>query len=151
SDNSDEINPPPLEKFTINHGRLFLNDPEANYMLPSDKEALEGEALGHLTRRYLWGGNYSSPIEDKLLNDYPSSTFVGVDINPDVLPSDNQRPSNVGFIECNVILGIPFPSNTFDFVFMCGMWGALTLSQWPQLIKEIVRVLKYGGWIELLE
>ncbi|CAG8507929.1 31119_t:CDS:2 [Gigaspora margarita] len=181
SDNLDEINTPILEKFTIHHGRIFLNDPESNYILPCDKRAIQGDALGHFTRKQLWDGNFSSPIEKKLLDggatvleignagetsvtsvncrhwtvemalDYPSSTFVGIDLNPEMFPSDNQRSSNVGFIECNVIQGIPFPSNTFDFIFMCRMWGAFTGSQWPKLINEIVRVLKYDGWIEIVE
>ncbi|KAF0553905.1 S-adenosyl-L-methionine-dependent methyltransferase [Gigaspora margarita] len=171
SDNLDEINTPVLEKFKIHHGRIFLNDPESNYILPCDKRAIQGDALGHFTRKQLWDGNFSSPIEKKLLDgatvleigcgaghwtvemalDYPSSTFVGIDLNPEMFPSDNQRSSNVGFIECNVIQGIPFPSNTFDFIFMCRMWGAFTGSQWPKLINEIVRVLKYDGWIEIVE
>ncbi|CAG8826220.1 27801_t:CDS:2, partial [Racocetra persica] len=31
------------------------------------------------------------------------------------------------------------------------MWSAFTESQWSELIKDIVRVLKYDGWIESLE
>ncbi|RIB24494.1 S-adenosyl-L-methionine-dependent methyltransferase [Gigaspora rosea] len=172
SDNNlDEKNPPILEKFSIHHGRIFLNDPESNYILPCDKRAIQGDALGHFTRKQLWDGNFSSPVEKKLLDgatvleigcgaghwtiemalDYPSSTFVGIDLNPEMFPTDNQRSPNVGFIECNVIQGIPFPSNTFDFVFMCRMWGAFTGSQWSTLINEIVRVLKYDGWIEIVE
>ncbi|CAG8750148.1 1139_t:CDS:2 [Dentiscutata erythropus] len=172
SDNLDEITNPLLEKFKVCHGRTFLNNSlESNYYFPCDKETIEIGALGHLTRKQLWDGNYSSPTEEKLLSgatvleigcgggywtvemalDYPSSTFVGIDINSDLFPSDNQRPSNVGFLECNVILGIPFPLNTFDFVFVCNMWAAFTEPQWDQLIKEIVRVLKYDGWLEMVE
>ncbi|CAG8588588.1 12368_t:CDS:2 [Racocetra fulgida] len=83
--------------------------------------------------------------------DYTSSTFIGIDIDSTQFPSDNMHPSNVAFLTCNLTHGIPFPPETFDFVHMSMMCCALTESQWFQLIKEMVRVLKPGGWIELLE
>ncbi|CAG8752219.1 9917_t:CDS:2, partial [Racocetra fulgida] len=50
--------------------------------------------------------------------EYPSSTFIGIDINSSYFPLNDKCPPN---------------------------------SQWSELIKDIVRVLKYDGWIESLE
>ncbi|CAG8778533.1 20346_t:CDS:2, partial [Dentiscutata erythropus] len=83
--------------------------------------------------------------------EYPSSLFIGIDIDPSNFPSSDQCPSNVCFITCNAIYGIPFPQNTFDFVNMSMMWGAFSEDQWIIVIKELVRVLKQGGWVELTE
>ncbi|CAG8780948.1 10709_t:CDS:2, partial [Racocetra persica] len=56
---------------------------------------------------------------------YPSSTFIGIDINYFYFPLNDKCPPNVGFLTSN--------------------------SQWFELIKDIVRVLKYDDWIKSLE
>ncbi|CAG8531173.1 24875_t:CDS:2 [Cetraspora pellucida] len=140
--------------------RTFLKDDETKYILPSDKKEVEREAISYTIRKHLFGGNYCSPVEKKLKAgfwvvdmglDYSSSTFVGIDLGSTQFPSDNMHPSNVGFLACNITHGIPFPPETFDYVHLSMMCCALTESQWSQLIKDMVRVLKYDGWIEIIE
>ncbi|CAG8812722.1 6483_t:CDS:2, partial [Cetraspora pellucida] len=40
---------------------------------------------------------------------------------------------------------------TFDFVHLSMMFSAFTELQWSELINDVVRVLKYDGWIESSE
>ncbi|RIA86567.1 hypothetical protein C1645_829077 [Glomus cerebriforme] len=80
--------------------------------------------MSHLLVKYLWKSNFSSPIHDKLTNErtwlldmakmYPKATFIGIDISP-IFPKTNL--SNVTFFVTNVLNGLPFENNTFDFVF----------------------------------
>ncbi|CAG8714611.1 5690_t:CDS:2, partial [Racocetra fulgida] len=86
-----------------------------------------------------------------MATEFPSSTFIGIDVDSSFFPPSDKCPPNVCFLTCNVTFGIPFPMETFDFVYLGMMWSAFTESQWSELIKDIVRVLKYDGWIESLE
>lgn len=65
--------------------------------------------------------------------EYPQSTFVGIDMSP-IFPTED-RPQNAGFIECNVLYGLPFPSNTFDFIHQRLLHAAFTEEQWMKVIK----------------
>ncbi|CAG8559140.1 14807_t:CDS:2 [Racocetra fulgida] len=83
--------------------------------------------------------------------EYPSSTFIGIDVNSSFFPPSDKYPPNVCFLTSNVTYGIPFPKETFDFVYLSMMYSAFTEQQWSELTKDIVRVLKYDGWVESLE
>ncbi|CAG8552550.1 21542_t:CDS:2 [Cetraspora pellucida] len=75
--------------------------------------------------------------------------FVGVDIAP-LYPSEI-HPTNVKFRQANVLSGLPFEDETFDFVYMRFMTFAFTINDWERALKEISRVTKKGGYIELME
>ncbi|KAF0477722.1 S-adenosyl-L-methionine-dependent methyltransferase [Gigaspora margarita] len=161
-----------LDKFKKIDGRDFFDIEDLNYVLPSDKLEAERANLSYILRKHLWRSNYSSPITEmlekggaKILDigcgsgdwiidmaiEYPSSTFIGIDVDSSFFPPIDKCPPNVCFLTCNVTYGIPFPKETFDFVFMSMMFAAFTEPQWSDLFEDIVRVLKYDGWVESLE
>ncbi|CAG8769312.1 1086_t:CDS:2, partial [Gigaspora rosea] len=80
---------------------------------------------------------------------YPLVEIVGLDISP-VQPTQI-KPKNFNFVKANVMEGLPFEDNTFDFVFQRYMFTGCIKKKWPYLINEIVRVLKPGGFLELSE
>jgi len=64
----------------------------------------------------------------------------------------NEKPSNVEFVEYNVLDGLPFNNNSFDYVFARALVAAYTRPQWTELaIPEYTRVTKPGGGVELME
>ncbi|RIB14987.1 S-adenosyl-L-methionine-dependent methyltransferase [Gigaspora rosea] len=154
----------------IFNGRKFLNDDEVNYLLPSDKAEADREAISYAIRRRLFQRYFFSPIEEKLNTgatvldigcgpglwmrdvglDHPSSTFIGIDVDTTQFPPHDRHPSNVGFLGCNATHGIPFPPETFDFVHISMMCTAFTESQWYQVVRDVGRVLKYNGWVEII-
>ncbi|CAG8476759.1 23083_t:CDS:2 [Dentiscutata erythropus] len=161
-----------LDSYKTCNGRRFLNDDDINCIFPSDKVELERSTLSHLLNKHQWKGNFRSPIKEKLKMggatildvgcgpglwvidmalEYPTSLIIGIDIDSSNFPSSDQCPSNVCFLACNAIHGIPFPQNTFDFIHMSMMWGAFTEDQWVVVIKDLVRVLNHDGWIEFTE
>ncbi|RIB07284.1 S-adenosyl-L-methionine-dependent methyltransferase [Gigaspora rosea] len=77
---------------------------------------------------------------------YPLVEIVGLDISP-VQPTQI-KPKNFNFVKANVMEGLPFEDNTFDFVFQRYMFTGCIKKKWPYLINEIVRVLKPGGFLE---
>ncbi|CAG8612279.1 691_t:CDS:2, partial [Gigaspora rosea] len=80
---------------------------------------------------------------------YQGSTFIGIDISP-IFPT-GIKPPNLTFYATNVLKGLPFPDNHFDFVYMRNLIIAFTEDEWNTVIGELIRVVKPGGWIELME
>ncbi|RUS22551.1 hypothetical protein BC937DRAFT_88546 [Endogone sp. FLAS-F59071] len=79
--------------------------------------------------------------------DYPNSHFTGVDISgvfPTIL-----LPANCVFQLADTVQGLPFEDETFDFVFQRNMVFCFTLEDWAVVARELKRVTKRGGYIEL--
>jgi len=139
--------------------------------MPDDNEENDTLQRQHFLFRYLWKSNFCSPIEDLLkrgnckildigcgpgawlmecANDYPRSEFVGIDIATS-FPTQI-KPRNTTFHQGNILNGLPFEDETFDFVHMRLMVGAFSEREWITIvIPEIIRVTRCGGWIELCE
>lgn len=81
--------------------------------------------------------------------DYPNSTFIGLDA-ADVFPKED-LPPNCSFMMADVLNGLPFEDETFAFVFQRFLVYAFTPKDWETDIKELIRVTKPGGWVELFE
>jgi len=66
-------------------------------------------------------------------------------------PDDPKIPQNVSFSQVDVVKGLPFDDNTFDFIHLRFLVQYLTEKQWCEnVIKELLRVTKVGGWIEIM-
>lgn len=80
---------------------------------------------------------------------YPKSHFIGIDITanfPLVEAHDN-----LSFQVINAGTGLPFSDGEFDYVFQRFLVMGFSVEQYRLVIKEISRVLKPGGTIEILE
>lgn len=87
-----------------------------------------------------------------MAKEYPSATVYGVDLNPDLFPDMSQPvPSNCLFVQSNILSRLSFPDHYFDFVYQRFLYLGLTIDDWPVALKELRRVMKPGGWIELFE
>ncbi|CAG8463324.1 28368_t:CDS:2, partial [Gigaspora margarita] len=144
-----------LDQFRFIDGRRYHNEDNANYYFPNDKQESDRLRTQHFWVYEIWKGNFSSPLKQKLENGnmtvldigcgdgtwtlacsatYPNSTFVGVDFSP-IFPSPSSCPPNAGFLQHNVLEGLPFPENTLDFVFMRFM-STFTQRDWEQLMSN---------------
>ncbi|KAG9285200.1 hypothetical protein G9A89_004415 [Geosiphon pyriformis] len=160
----------PREPFRAVNGRLFNNVPDSLYPLPSDELECDRLAIQHFLFRHLWQGNFSSPIEPKLregarvldvgcgpgtwlldmASQYDKTEFYGIDIVP-IFPSEI-KPFNTHFERADILRGLPFPNGHFDFVRASLLNLAFTERDWQeQVIPELIRVTKIGGWIEIEE
>jgi len=79
---------------------------------------------------------------------YPHVEIIGIDISP-IQPSQI-KPENFTFIQANFFDGLPFADDSFDFVFQRLMVGAIPKDKWPLVINELTRVLKPGGYLEVV-
>ncbi|CAB5382170.1 unnamed protein product [Rhizophagus irregularis] len=162
------------EELTPSHriinGRRFHTDETVKYIFPNDDEEIEKLELQYYLFKEYWRTCYTSPITPMLTagggrvldigcgpgtwimdlaSKYKSTTFIGIDISP-MFPQ-HVKPRNASFVQYNILNKIPFPNDTFDYVHQSLLSSAFTTSQWKEVIKEIVRVTKPGGWVEFLE
>lgn len=84
-----------------------------------------------------------------MANEFPKSHFTGIDITP-VFPRES-KPDNADFMEANILDGLPFEDNVFDYVHMRFLITSFSANDWKVAINEIVRVTKSGGIIEIVE
>ncbi|OZJ02004.1 hypothetical protein BZG36_04869 [Bifiguratus adelaidae] len=83
----------------------------------------------------------------EMAHEYPNSHITGIDtVEPGI-----DRLVNFHFVNANVLLGVPFGDETFDYVFVRHLNFGILEGDWPRLLAELVRVLKPGGWLEVLE
>jgi ubiquinone/menaquinone biosynthesis C-methylase UbiE len=68
----------------------------------------------------------------------------------DVFPN-NIRPPNVSFQVGNALGRLPFADDTFDFVNIRLFIIALKEHEWPIVVQEVYRILKPGGFIQMVE
>ncbi|RUO95799.1 hypothetical protein BC936DRAFT_143198, partial [Jimgerdemannia flammicorona] len=158
--------------FKLVEGRKFANVPGLKYMLPLDDKEFLRQADEHKLLKHLFNGIYKAPIAKHLdrgiavldvgcgcgswilemAQQYPRSSFTGIDVAP-IFPR-TEVPQNVGFRTHNLIADnkqLPYPDATFDFVFMRNMSLAVGEKDWQNLCRELVRVTKLGGYVELLD
>jgi ubiquinone/menaquinone biosynthesis C-methylase UbiE len=83
---------------------------------------------------------------------FPLSNFTGIDFYP-IYPSvTSVKLINATFLRSNILDRLFFDDNTFDFVHMRCLNPIFTEKEWEDtVLKELIRVCKPGGWIELVE
>ncbi|KAG0282988.1 hypothetical protein BGZ96_012650 [Linnemannia gamsii] len=140
------------------------------FSIPTISHSVHDSQKGqHALWKYIGGGNAHAPLRydiDRILDsgcglgewamemakEYPSATVYGVDLNPDLFPDMSQPvPSNCLFVQSNILSRLSFPDHYFDFVYQRFLYLGLTIDDWPVALKELRRVMKPGGWIELFE
>ncbi|CAG8461518.1 16221_t:CDS:2 [Acaulospora morrowiae] len=158
------------QDFRYINGRRYHNEETASYLLSSDMEEIDRQQLQHYCFKHIFKCNVSAPIEKKLTegsrvldvgcgtgiwvlelsSKYENSEFFGVDMSP-VFPSQI-KPFNSNFIKANVLDGLPFSSDEFDYVHLSFLNASFTDDQWQNIvIPELIRVLKPNGWLEFYE
>jgi ubiquinone/menaquinone biosynthesis C-methylase UbiE len=143
------------------------------YLLPYDIEELNRLDFQHYMLRAALRGNYAAPIDNpssildvgsgtgrwarEMAVSFPNARVVGVDIN---LPpaeektpgrADELRPSNYSSVSGNILEGLNFPDNSFDFVHQRALIAAIPHNSWPQVARELARLTRPGGWVESAE
>ncbi|RIA97151.1 hypothetical protein C1645_752952 [Glomus cerebriforme] len=142
------------------------------FSIPNESQDTTLSKMLHCVHRFIWQGNFSSPVEERLkagnarvLNvrcgdgawlldnalQYQSSNFFGCDVIVPML-QHNVSQLNSSFLQANILDGFRYDKNTFDFVYLQFGSYSYTENEWKEkVIKELVRVCKPGGWIEIMD
>ncbi|GAA5806837.1 hypothetical protein MFLAVUS_000185 [Mucor flavus] len=156
----------------LNSGRTFHHVQNSAYWFPNDDQEMDRLIGQHFALKTFFGGNIQPHILKEVdmecgstsvldlgcgpgtwimdvATEYPSVEFIGVDMC-DVFPT-NIRPPNVSFQVGNVLERLPFADNSFDIVNTRLFIIALKREEWSTLIKEAYRILKPGGFLQMVE
>jgi SAM-dependent methyltransferase len=133
-------------------------------MLPRHETEIDRLDVQHYALREALKGNHVAPLERPgavldvgsgtgqwgfdLCAEFPEAMVVGLDLVPGKV---DRRPGNYRYVKANVLEGLPFADGRFDFVHQRLMVTALPLTTWPDVVRDLVRVARPGGWIELVE
>ena len=133
------------------------------YVLPRHPAELDRLDVQHYALREALGANYLAPVGRParvldvgtgtgqwvydLCRKFPEALVVGLDLEP----SKPGAPANYASLRANVLDGLPFMDDRFDFVHQRLLFTGVPLNAWPGLVAELVRTARPGGWIELVE
>ncbi len=161
------------EQYEVYGERRHLAD--APYVLPSDDQEINRLDFQHFMLRYTLRGNYAAPVVSphsildvgagtgrwamEMAQYFPDANVIGVDVTPPPADRENAslgagldvRPDNYAFVQGNILNGLPFADGSFDFVHQRLLLFAIPKESWPAITRELVRVTRPGGWIELVE
>jgi len=134
-------------------GRTRHTVESAPYMLPNDLTESDRLDAQHYLVRFVFKGNYNVQLDHdaklrildvatgtgvwalEMSHEFPKAEVYGVDISP-IFPAEI-KPSNCHFQLCNILDGLPFPDNYFDFVYQRLLVYALSPAQRKQVYAEV--------------
>jgi SAM-dependent methyltransferase len=145
--------------------RRYLID--SDYLLPKDLIEASRLDFQHFYLKHVLKSNYLAPINVgrvrrildvgcgtgrwvlEMARAFPQARVYGIDLEWST--PLQKLPPNVTFQQGNVLEGLPFEADSFDYVHQRLLAMGIPADQWGRLIGELLRVTAPGGWIELLE
>ncbi|KAI9497280.1 S-adenosyl-L-methionine-dependent methyltransferase [Zychaea mexicana] len=81
--------------------------------------------------------------------EHVNAQVIGLDLKP---PTTHQvGPKNLSYIEADINDSLPLEDASVDFIFQRAMGNVIRKDKWSHVLQEMHRVLKPGGYIELIE
>jgi SAM-dependent methyltransferase len=162
------VDPEQSEGFRFFRGRRHVEG--APYLLPKDEGEINRLDFQHYLFRHVLRGNFLAPLSAprsildvgcgtgrwaiEMARQFPQANIIGIDMAPPpsetASPAD-PRPDNYAFVQGNILEGLPFEEQTFDYVHQRLLYAAIPAQEWPRVINELARVTMRRGWVELLE
>jgi SAM-dependent methyltransferase len=147
-------------------GRSYITVGNACGILPTDVLEADNMDQLHVIMKDVFHANYHHTFDKKparildvgtgsgiwikeMANEFPESEVVGCDILD--LTGDEPMPANCRWYEGNVIQGLPFEDNSFDFVHQRHLGLNIPTKHWKKVLRELYRVCSPGGTINLVE
>ena len=135
-------------------------------MLPKDEEETSRLNFQHHALHLTLGNHYLAPLPPALRTIvdvgtgtgiwageiarlFPESLVVGLDV--DAAPFGKAAPDNCLLRTGNILKGLPLPDAFANFTHQRLLVLAIPDSLWPEVVRELVRVTRFGGWLELVE
>lgn len=153
---------PTAEEISAAIARRSSSD-SVHYLLPRHPNEIDRLDIQHFGLRETLGANYLAPIEDparvldvgcgsgqwgfEVSAEFPGALVVGLDL----VAGKPDHPQRYYWVKGNVLQGLPFRGDSFDFVHQRLLVTGIPLVAWPAVVADLVRVIRPRGWIELVE
>ncbi|KAJ3102101.1 hypothetical protein HK100_004423, partial [Physocladia obscura] len=143
---------------------------ESDYVLPTDAKEQDRLEMQHYVHRAAFNGDIISPAAKKLVSSAgvkvldvgcangfwlqcvakanPLPEYHGVDISESLIGAPPSENGGIQLVFGNVLED---PDNTFDYVHQRLLVLGMPREKFPNALRELIRVTKPGGWIELVE
>jgi SAM-dependent methyltransferase len=141
---------------------LPANDSE-HYLLPRHLGEIDRMDVAHYAIRQLLRANYLAPVKDparvldvgsgtgqwgfEVCHRFDRALVVGFDL----VSGKPEQPPRYRYVRGNVLHGLPFKADRFDFVHQRSLAFGVPLASWPAVVSDLSRVARPGGWVELVE
>ncbi|RUP43546.1 S-adenosyl-L-methionine-dependent methyltransferase [Jimgerdemannia flammicorona] len=130
-------------------GRKYHAVKGSSYFLPRDNQEIDRLIMQHYLVKSIFEGCGPGTWIIDIAADHPDTECHAIDMSP-IFP-ETLNPPNISFHKCNVLEGLPFEDESFDFVHMRSLIFGLRAGEWPAVLAELFRVTKPGGFIQLVE
>jgi SAM-dependent methyltransferase len=133
------------------------------YFLPHRADEIDRLDVQHYALRAALGAHYLAPLDQpaeildagcgtgqwayELCAEFPRALVVGFDLEPSKRP----WPPAYRCVRGNLLQGLPFADDQFDFVHQRALISGVPVDSWPSVCRDLVRVARPGGWVELVE
>jgi SAM-dependent methyltransferase len=130
---------------------------------PDEQAEIDRLDVQHYALQEHLGANYLAPLEQparildvgcgtglwayELCAEFPRAQVVGFDLQVSKRP----WPATYRFVRGNLLQGLPFADDRFDFVHQRLLSSGVPVKDWARTMTELVRVTRRNGWLELVE
>ncbi|MDQ6900081.1 MAG: methyltransferase domain-containing protein [Candidatus Dormibacteraeota bacterium] len=134
-----------------------------HYFFPRNPSEIDRLDVQHYALREAVGANYLAPVGEpsrvldvgcgtgqwgfEVCQQLPEALVVGFDLVSGKLG----WPPRYRLVKGNLLKGLPFADDQFDFVHQRLLVSGVPVAAWPSVVADLVRVTKPGGWLELVE
>jgi SAM-dependent methyltransferase len=156
-----ELEPPDDDEIARAMDQLALGG--VPYLIPRHPGEVDRLDLQHYAFREALGTNHLAPIGRphsildagagtgqwafELCEEFPGAQVLGLDL----VPGKPRHPPGYRAVRGNLLAGLPFVDDAFDFVHQRLLFLAVPVDAWRPLVRDLVRVTRPGGWVELVE
>jgi SAM-dependent methyltransferase len=142
---------------------------DAPYLLPKDEQEIQRIEYQHFVFRSILKRNTFAPVDallkeggnvldvgcgtgrwgSEIASTYQQTQVIGFDLED--VPRTASMPLNYHFQRGNLLDGLPFAAQQFQYVHQRVLVAGIPLEKWPFVVEELRRVTSPGGWVELVE
>ncbi|KAH8753397.1 UMTA methyltransferase [Hyaloscypha finlandica] len=136
------------------------------YLVPIDEEETERLHNMHIVLSYIFEGRLIFPPIDRpngvldcghgtaswameVAQLHPLCEVVGIDINP--MGQPEEMPANLYLQVDDLNRSLSFPPHHFDLVNSRLIAQGIHVNRWTQYVRDLLRVLRPGGWCQMVE
>lgn len=92
----------------------------------------------------------------RLAREWPDIHIIGIDTSPNLIREASHLAlteglKSVSFYQFTTTQTLNFPSECFDIVHVHSLASFISTAMWSTILEEILRVLKIGGWINVVD